>query len=96
MQSQTSQIKSLVVCSCDLWQIGVKQKQNRTESNFCINFYEAEMFNSGHMVNIPFLPDVKLHPYCFFVTKVKRVSRTKILRNKECYLGINNLDFDTV
>lgn len=54
------------------------------------------MFNSGHMVNIPFLPDVKLHPFCFFVTKVKRVSRTKILRNKECYLGINNLDFDTV
>jgi len=37
MQSQTSQIKSWVVCSCDLWQTGVKQKQK--EWNFCINFH---------------------------------------------------------
>lgn len=41
MQSQTSQIKSSVVCSCDLWQIGMKAKPKK-EAHFCINFHSTK------------------------------------------------------
>lgn len=92
MQSQTSHIKSSVVCSCDLWQT-VRAKAKAKEPDLLHKFSYGKMFNSAHMAasvcvcvanaKHASLPDAATPTRLQFDTIVKRVHCEEIFTSKE-------------